>query len=160
MRRTRALLLLIAGMVVATFSAYALLTARSATANNSIDLTSGSVPPEFHRLQIGMTMAEVRAIVGKAPVESRNPHFEKKSDAEWALIRKQYDAKRQNQIEGDAVPDASFIKLGNQLEHQFMEVWVYYPPPATRKTWVSLRFNGNERLISAASGPMTTAPRH
>ena len=159
-KRMRALLWLIVAVVIATCSAYALLTAKSASADNSIDLSSGTVPAEFHKLRIGMGMTDVRATVGKAPVETRNPHFEAKSDVEWAQIKKQYDAKRQGQIDGDAVPDASFIKLGNELEHQFKDVWVYYPPPVSRKTWVSLRFDGRERLISAVSGPMTTAPKH
>ena len=160
MMRRRALLLLMAGTSIAAYSAYALLTAKSATTDKSIDMSSGSVPPEFYKLRIGMAMADVRGTVGKASAESRNPHFETKSDAEWAQIKKQYDAKRQAQFDGDAATDVSFIKLGNQLEHQFREVWVYYPPPVTRKTWVSVRFDGRGRLISAVSGPLTTAPKH
>lgn len=153
--------LLILTAVVTSFTFFR--TAISSIANHekssAIDFSGAAVPAVFLTVKVGMPKDQITSIVGKPDKVRGNPRFEIKSDAEWISLREKFESARSEQQNPSGIPDLSYIKMGKVLQHRIKEQWIYYPS-FKNKIWVSLDFDGNGKLIDAASGTVTTTPPH
>lgn len=110
---------------------------------------SVKLPPSYNDLQIGMSEAEVVALIGQPAARNINPRYEFKTPAEWAALHKQEEA-ASDDSDLDGAPSATEIRIGGILAHQVKENWVYDPKGSN--AYAALAFDGTGHLLKWGSG--------
>lgn len=109
------------------------------------------LPGVFGRVKLGMTQPEIIDTVGKPLDRWVNPHYQRKTPAQWAELQARVDA--ESRAPGGAyaaAPSIEAIRDGAELTHRYHDVWAYRPIPAE---FVMFYFGDTGALIKVAVAP-------
>ncbi len=112
------------------------------------------LPPAYNDLKIGMSEAQVVALIGQPDARIVNPRFEYKTPAAWAALHKQEEAASNDADLGGAA-SATEIRIGGILAHQVKENWSYAPKGSN--AYAALAFDGTGHLLKWGSGVRPTS---
>lgn len=108
------------------------------------------LPPAYNDLKMGMSEAQVVALIGKPATRTPNPRYEFKTAAEWAALHQQENAASGSDSDPGGVPSATEIRIGGILAHQVKENWLYEPKGGNY--YAALAFDGTGHLLKWGSG--------
>ncbi len=106
------------------------------------------LPPAYNNLKIGMSEAQVVALIGNPAARTMNPRFEFKTPTQWAALHRQEEA-ASNDSDLAGAPSATEIRIGGILAHEVKENWRYEPKGSN--AFVALAFDGTGHLLKWGS---------